>query len=48
MKCTDKVRDEWWEAKAVEAEEVHERAVKNGSGSSLVRDLKLLKKQTKS
>ena len=42
-KCADKARDECWEAKAVEAEEMHERAVKNGSGGSLVRDLKLLK-----
>ena len=42
-KCADKARDEWWEAKAVEAEEMHERAIKNGSGGSLVRDLKLLK-----
>ena len=31
-KCADKAREEWWEAKAVEAEELHEAAVRKGDG----------------
>jgi len=46
-KCADKAREEWWEAKAVEAEELHEAAVRKGHGGSLVKDLKLLKDKQK-
>ena len=40
-KCADKVREEWWETKAVEAEEMHESAVNNGHGCSIL--IRLLK-----
>ena len=33
-KCTDKAREEWWEAKAEEAEKLHEAAVRLGCGGS--------------
>ena len=33
--------EQWWEAKAEEAEKLHVAAVRNNSGESLVRDLKL-------
>ena len=41
-KCADKAREEWWEAKAEEAEKLHEAAVRLGRGGSLLKDLKLL------
>ena len=41
-KCTDKAGEEWWEAKAEEAEKLHEAAVALGHGGSLLKDLKLL------
>ena len=41
-KCTDKAREEWWEAKAEEAEKLHEAAGRLGCGGSLLKDLKLL------
>lgn len=41
-KCKDKAREKWWEAKAEEAEKLHEAAVRLGRGGSLLKDLKLL------
>ena len=41
-KCAEKARVEWWEAKAEEAEKLHEAAVRLGLGGSLLKDLKLL------
>ena len=41
-KCAEKAREEWWEAKAEEAEKLHEAAVRLGRGGSLLKDLKLL------
>ena len=40
-KCADKAREEWWEAKAEEAERLHEAAVRLGHVGSLLKDLKL-------
>ena len=34
-KCADKAREEWLETKAVEAEELHETAAKNGHECSI-------------
>ena len=41
-KCADKAKEEWWEAKAEEAEKLLEAAVRLGCGGSLLKDLKLL------
>ena len=40
-------REEWWEAKAVEAEQRHELAVRLGRGGSLLKDLRLLQRSQK-
>ena len=40
-KCADKAREEWWEAKAEEAERLHEIAIRLGQGGSLLKELKL-------
>ena len=42
-KCVDRAREEWWEAKAAEAERLHEVAVSLGHGGSLLKDLQLLR-----
>ena len=46
-KCAEKAHEEWWEAKAEEAERLHEAAVKLGHGGSLLRDLRLLRNEQK-
>ena len=42
-KCADRPREEWWEAKAAEAQWLHEIAVSLGRGGSLLKDLNLLR-----
>ena len=46
-RCADKAREEWWEAKAAEAERLHESAVRLGRGGSLLKDLRLLQRSQK-
>ena len=41
-KAADEAREAWWEAKAEEAERLHEAAVRHGRGGSLLKDLRLL------
>ena len=41
-KAADEAREVWWEAKAEEAEKLHEAAVRHGRGGYLLRDLKLM------
>ena len=41
-KVTDEAREAWWEAKAEEAEKLHEAAVRHGRGGSLLKDLRLI------
>ena len=41
--CADKAQEKWWEAKAAEAERLHEVAVSLGRGGSMLRGLKLLR-----
>ena len=40
-KVADEAREAWWEAKAEEAEKLHEAAVRHGRGGSLLKDLRL-------
>ena len=42
-KCVDRACEDWWEAKAAEAERVHEVTMSLGHGGSLLKDLKLLR-----
>ena len=42
-RCADKACEVWWEARAEEAEKLHEAAVRQGHGGSLLRELKLLR-----
>ena len=46
-RCADKAQEEWWEAKAAEAERLHESAVRLGRGGSLLKDLRLLQRSQK-
>ena len=41
-KIADEAREAWWEAKAEEAEKLHEAAVRHGRGGSLLKDLRLI------
>ena len=41
-KVADDAREAWWEAKAEEAEKLHEAAVRHGRGGSLLKDLRLI------
>ena len=38
----DKAHEEWWEARAEEAEKLYEVAVSRGCGGSLLKELKLI------
>ena len=44
QQCADNAREEWWESKAKETEELHESAVRLGCGGSLLKDFLFLKR----
>lgn len=46
-RCADKAREECWERKAEQAEQLHETAVRLGLGGSLLKDLQLLQRSQK-
>ena len=46
-KAADEAREAWWEAKAEEADRLHEAAVRHGRGGSLLKDLRLLQRGQK-
>ena len=43
-KTAESARNVWWESKAEEAERMYEKAVKQGRGGSLLKELRLLQR----